>query len=154
MRLPAVVLVSVLLLPSAASASTYEATATNPCKAGRLTTCASVHVQYFRPGAIMAPVVSIGLGAIPALRGGSDVGGFRFQPLAGQVLRGDPANPQILAIFADDEERRECEIMGRECRTETVVTPEPVTMTLLATGLIGMAGASRLRRRQKQQPPV
>lgn len=31
-----------------------------------------------------------------------------------------------------------------------VVTPEPVTMTLLATGLAGMGGASALRRRKQQ----
>jgi len=29
------------------------------------------------------------------------------------------------------------------------VTPEPVTMTLLATGLMGMGGAGLVRRRKK-----
>ena len=37
------------------------------------------------------------------------------------------------------------------CQAPTTVTPEPVTMTLLATGLAGMSGASVLRRRRKQQ---
>ena len=36
-----------------------------------------------------------------------------------------------------------------ECATPTTVTPEPVTMTLLATGLMGIMGISR-RRKQPQ----
>ena len=32
---------------------------------------------------------------------------------------------------------------------ETTVTPEPISMTLLATGLAGMGGASFMRRRRK-----
>lgn len=34
----------------------------------------------------------------------------------------------------------------------TTVTPEPVTMTLLATGLAGMGGANFIRRRKKNDP--
>jgi hypothetical protein len=36
----------------------------------------------------------------------------------------------------------------------TTVTPEPVTMTLLATGLAGMGGAGLVRRRKKQNDEI
>ena len=43
---------------------------------------------------------------------------------------------------------------GGQLGTATTVTPEPVTMTLLATGLAGMSGAGFLRRRRQKSSQV
>jgi len=43
---------------------------------------------------------------------------------------------------------------GSGLTTDTTVTPEPVTMTLLATGLAGMGGVGFIRRKKKPVPVV
>lgn len=156
MRLSAVVLLSVVL-PTGAAASTFGSAANGSCAASRLTTCASVQVQYVRLGMTTAPILALGSVWLQRFGSETEVHGFRFDRLPGQQLTGDLSNPQIIAKFwndGEDHHRRECEVMGRECRGEAVVTPEPVTMTLLATGLVGMAGAARVRRRMKKQNDV
>lgn len=95
-----------------------------------------------------APLLTVG-GAGATLSDGS-VLGFRFRPMMSSLGSG-LEGPQIIAMASDDHRQRECEFMGRECPADPAVTaPEPVTMTLLATGLLGMAGANRLRRRMNK----
>ena len=151
MRLPSVVLFTVLL-PSVAAASTSTGVTTGPaCSAARLATCASAHVQYVRMGVSTLPVLTLGSGAQSA-NSGTAIPGFRFQPLLGQELTGSPGAPQILAVvWGDDGRPIVCRPGGLDCRVgDPVTTPEPVTMTLVATGLVGMAGFKRIRRRQKR----
>jgi hypothetical protein len=148
MRLPVALLLSTFL-PSVAAASTSSNLNPRDTCAARLTTCASGQIHYLRTGDGTAPVLALNS---PEARLTSNATlGFRFQPLPGQLLGGTPGNPMILAVYNDGRQwPRECDFIGRdECRKDATTTPEPVTMTLLATGLIGMAGANRLRRRKK-----
>ncbi len=148
MRLAHVVLLSALL-PTVAAASPYSGvTAGDTCTTSQFITCASVRVQYLRLGETTDPVLSIrGSGLSGATQPETSVSGVRFSPIFGQGVSGGPSNPQILAIFWNDDGRPvECRPGGLDCRA--VTTPEPVTMTLIATGLVGLVGAGRLRRRR------
>lgn len=149
MRLAPVVLLSALL-PTVAAASTYSGvTAGAACATSQFVTCASVRVQYLELGETTGPVLSIrGSGVSEATQPETPASGYRFSPMFGQgITSGSVTTPQILAIFRDDDGRQwECRPGGLDCRA--VTTPEPVTMTLVATGLMGLVGAGRLRRRR------
>lgn len=72
-----------------------------------------------------------------ALAGGIGVGLL----LGASELWGGEGNPQSL--------QPEVPVVDVQTPPDTTVTPEPISMTLLATGLAGMGGASFMRRRRK-----
>jgi hypothetical protein len=79
---------------------------------------------------------------------------FSFQITGGSW---DPAKSDISLRGVDGVTGKATECYtgrspGGRAATCTTVTPEPVTMTLLATGLAGMGGAGFFRRRKKNQP--
>jgi hypothetical protein len=153
MRLfPAVLLT--LLLPASADASSARDLSTSTGCAARLMTCASIQVQYLRTGLMSPSVLTIGSNS--PHQGQAGLTGFRFQRLAGETLTGGSGPAEILAIvWGDDGQPRECQHDGHDCRPveRPITTPEPVTMTLVATGLISLLGANRWRRRGQQQMP-
>lgn len=72
-----------------------------------------------------------------ALAGGIGVGLL----LGASELWGGDASHQTL--------QPETPVVDIQTPPDTTVTPEPISMTLLATGLAGMGGASLMRRRRK-----
>ncbi len=153
MRFGPVVLLSALL-PSAAAASSFSGATLNNSCASHLTTCASVQVQYVRMGETTGPLLTLrGSWAPREVTPEIAIPSFRLTPSLTQGV--SVGGPRILAIaWGDDGKPVVCRPGGADCRIDAVVTPEPVTMTLIATGLVGMAGASRLRRKQKKLTEV
>lgn len=145
-------------LALAASASESQASGLSrlnnqDCTTGALVTCASVQVRFgqFTPTSDAELAIGLrNLGGIahPALqvRGAS-----RFQDILSGNVSTSLTRPQIVSTWlAGDGRALDCRPGGLDCRVvedPTTVTPEPVTMALLATGLIGMGGVSGIRRR-------
>lgn len=158
MRLRSLAVLAVLAPGLAAPAAASPWTGTDDgCAAASLATCASAHVRYTRLGQDLAPALMVGHQSEWEAQAGVPVNGFRFNPLPGQSFNAGPAVPQILSIWwGDDGRPMECRPGGRDCRAAdpATVAPEPVTMSLLATGLVGLAGAGIRRRRRETADPV
>ena len=108
-----------------ANASGISRGINSDCAGGSLQTCASVRVKFNR----LVPTSAA---------------------LSVDNLTTTIARPLIISTWQSDGRQLECRPGGRDCRESedpTTVTPEPVTMTLLATGLVGLGAAGRLRRR-------
>ncbi|MEO8199575.1 MAG: hypothetical protein ABI679_03545 [Gemmatimonadota bacterium] len=127
----------------------------NKCTTGAMITCASVQIRFVRPGDQAAPMLSIGLRNLSEISTSDfspepPIRGFGFDHVFSQSgVTMD--RPNILARNIEGSGRTiECRPGGLDCREvndPTTTTPEPVTMTLVATGLVGM-GIGRLRRRK------
>ena len=121
-------LVGALFVAATASESHASgvARAINPeCATGSLVTCASVRVKFERSTPTTNALLAVGSASTSLAR------------------------PQILATWQDADGLDPCDRPRKhDCTEEPVtVTPEPVTMTLLATGLMGLGGISGFRRR-------
>jgi hypothetical protein len=153
-------LLGVLIVAGAAPAHASTVTRLineNHCTTGALMTCASVQVRYTHPGRAMIPGLAIGLRNIAAPSESdrrSESGSVGFDTFTEESSSYTLNRPNILSHFLADGRVFECRPGGRDCRTvedPTTTTPEPVTMTLLATGLVGMGGIGGVRRRLKNR---
>ncbi len=131
-----VVLLGVIAVAAPADAHASRTSPRN-CRPGALSTCAAVSVST------VGSHLSVQVGNLPGQGGGTSSGSW--VSLAGG---GRPA-PMAYVV---DEPIDPCTVPGIAVVTDptcspTTVTPEPVTMTLFATGLVGM-GLVRRRRRQ------
>ncbi len=125
---------------------------TNPgCTGGALVTCASVQVRFGHFTQTADGILSVSLRGLQGMEQPSLLvrGRSRFQNTSGSVGAAF-TTPQIIAAWRQVE----CKPGGLDCRevdNPATVTPEPVTMALLASGLVGMGGVSGIRRRMNKR---
>lgn len=107
------------------------------CTSSEFATCTAVHLSVLKDG------LSVGQNNLSwrDLAGDGRNRTFKFIP------GGDEVGPAHGA-----EESGVCPVPSHnplDCAPDVTVTPEPVTMTLLASGLLGMSGAGLVRRKRK-----
>jgi hypothetical protein len=111
------------------------------CGGSTFSTCAAVHISAANGGLMVSHKTSF-------WRAPDDQGTtFALVPDGEDFrLHREPVNRIIIPEGCDEGSFR-----AGTCGTPTTVTPEPVSMTLLATGLVGLGVA---RRKRKQTLPV
>jgi len=135
--------VAALLGTTAAQAKGFK---TGPeCSNSGFSTCTAVHLSVLKDGLTMGERNS-------SWRNWAEEGRnrtFKFVPRGDEFGTGHGGHGVVVPGA--------CPVPSRnplDCAAATTVTPEPVTMTRLATGLLSMSGMGLVSRRRKQHPLV